>query len=309
MAPIRDLGSLQELRESVRGRAAGGSPRFGRSYDQLHLDSPPTQEQTLEKASLEQSIGLLYMYEGKFLEAAVLAREGAGDQPGSRTSPPRSGTGCMALLGIVALRRGEIENCLECVGPSSCIFPIAREAVHQQPVGLARGDPSGSRPTWRSGRGDLRVRWLLNLAYMTLGEYPEKVPPQVPDPARAVPLEARRGPVRERRPAGRPDGRGARTWPAAASSTTSTATACPTSSPPRSTPTGGPRCSSTGATARSRTGRPSAGLGDQVYALNVTRADFDNDGDLDVLLLRGGWENAAAALALAEQRGRRASRT
>ena len=34
----------------------------------------------------------------------------------------------------------------------------------------------------------------------------------------------------------------------------------------------------------------SAGLGDQVYALNVTRADFNNDGNLDVLLLRGGWE-------------------
>jgi hypothetical protein len=33
-----------------------------------------------------------------------------------------------------------------------------------------------------------------------------------------------------------------------------------------------------------------AGLVDQVYALNVTRTDFDNDGDLDVLLLRGGWE-------------------
>src|SRR4029453_3138065 len=24
--------------------------------------------------------------------------------------------------------------------------------------------------------GDLRVRWLLNLAYMSLGEYPDKVP-------------------------------------------------------------------------------------------------------------------------------------
>ncbi len=34
-----------------------------------------------------------------------------------------------------------------------------------------------------------------------------------------------------------------------------------------------------------------AGLGDQVYALNVARADFDNDGDLDVVLLRGAWEN------------------
>ena len=33
-----------------------------------------------------------------------------------------------------------------------------------------------------------------------------------------------------------------------------------------------------------------AGLDDQVYALNVTRADIDNDGDLDLLLLRGGGE-------------------
>jgi hypothetical protein len=37
----------------------------------------------------------------------------------------------------------------------------------------------------------------------------------------------------------------------------------------------------------------SAGLSKQIYALNVTRADFDNDGNLDVLLLRGGWESAA----------------
>ena len=34
-----------------------------------------------------------------------------------------------------------------------------------------------------------------------------------------------------------------------------------------------------------------AGLGDQVYALNLTHADFDNDGDLDVVLLRGAGEN------------------
>ena len=34
----------------------------------------------------------------------------------------------------------------------------------------------------------------------------------------------------------------------------------------------------------------SAGLSDQVAALNAKQADFDNDGNLDVLLLRGGWE-------------------
>ena len=49
----------------------------------------------------------------------------------------------------------------------------------------------------------------------------------------------------------------------------------------------------------------SAGLGDQVYALNVTRADFDNDGDLDVLLLARRLGDAAAAVAAAEQGRRR----
>ena len=49
--------------------AAGGSPRFGPNTTSFRLESPPTQERP-EKVSLEQSIGLLYMYDGKFLEAA-----------------------------------------------------------------------------------------------------------------------------------------------------------------------------------------------------------------------------------------------
>ena len=71
--------------------------------------------------------------------------------PGSRRrsktsrSPGRAGRGradrLRAVLGIVAMRRGEIENCLECVGPSSCIFPIAPRGRPSQPGGLARGDP------------------------------------------------------------------------------------------------------------------------------------------------------------------------
>ena len=47
-----------------------------------------------------------------------------------------------------------------------------------------------------------------------------------------------------------------------------------------------------------------AGLVDQVYALNVTRADFDNDGDLDVLLLRGGWEKPLRMSLLRNDGGR-----
>ncbi len=45
-----------------------------------------------------------------------------------------------------------------------------------------------------------------------------------------------------------------------------------------------------------------AGLSEQVYALNLARADFDNDGNLDVLLLRGAWEKPAR-LSLLQNKG------
>ncbi len=76
--------------------------------------------------------------------------------------------------GVAALRRGENENCVECRGESSCILPIAPSAIHT--------NPSGSRLAIRHFTeyldqfpSDLEVRWLLNLAHMTLGEHPDKV--------------------------------------------------------------------------------------------------------------------------------------
>src|SRR5262249_46799195 len=84
-------------------------------------------------------------------------------------------TDLMALLGIVSMRRGEIANCLECVGPSSCIFPIDPSAVHRNQEG-SREAVRRFTAYLKERPGDLRVAWLLNIAYMTLGEYPEKVP-------------------------------------------------------------------------------------------------------------------------------------
>ena len=98
-----------------------------------------------------------------------------------------------ALLGVAALRRGETDNCVACCTEASCIFPLAPAAVHRQ--------TAGSREAIRHFTAyleqrpeDLGVRWLLNIAYMTLGEYPEKVPAKYIDPAGAVPFEARRRP-------------------------------------------------------------------------------------------------------------------
>ena len=80
--------------------------------------------------------------------------------------------------GVTALRLGENENCIMCRGESSCIIPIAPAAVHTR--------PDGSRLAIRHFTeyleqfpDDLGVRWLLNVAHMTLGEYPGKVDPSI----------------------------------------------------------------------------------------------------------------------------------
>ena len=287
MAPIRDLGSLQELREAVRGRGRRGISKLRSQYDKLPQDSPPKREQTLEKLSLEQSLGILYMYEGKFLEAASWL-ERALETGRAAEIPASARNRLMAVLGVIAIRRGEIENCLECVGPSSCIFPIDKAAVHR--------NQSGSREAIRwftafleQSPRDLRVIWLLNIAYMTLGEHPEKVPRKYLLPSD---LFRSYGDVGRFENVAMPVGLGARGPNLAGGSvfddfngdgladlfTTSLDADLGASL----------FLNRSDGTFEDRSAW--AGLGDQVYALNVARADFDNDGNLDVLLLRGAWE-------------------
>ncbi len=81
------------------------------------------------------------------------------------------------LQGIAGLRLGENENCILCRGESSCIFPIALAAVHRNPDGSRLAIKHFSEYL-RQFPDDLAVRWLLNLAHMTLGQYPHQVDPQ-----------------------------------------------------------------------------------------------------------------------------------
>ena len=80
-------------------------------------------------------------------------------------------------LGLSYLRLGEQENCILNHTAASCIIPIAEAGFHQKAEGskqaiaifeeLLENDPE-----------DYSSRWLLNIAYMTLGRYPEEVPKQ-----------------------------------------------------------------------------------------------------------------------------------
>jgi hypothetical protein len=76
---------------------------------------------------------------------------------------------------VAHLRMGEEQNCLTNHSPDSCIFPISGGGIHKQQTGSRAAiavleEQLGRIPRDRTGA------WLLNLAYMTVGEYPDSVP-------------------------------------------------------------------------------------------------------------------------------------
>ena len=79
------------------------------------------------------------------------------------------------LLAVAYLRLGEQENCIAGHGEHSCFLPIRESGRHR----LERGSRGAIRVLWQllsDHPGHLSFRWLLNLAYMTVGEHPSKVP-------------------------------------------------------------------------------------------------------------------------------------
>ncbi len=81
----------------------------------------------------------------------------------------------LTFQALCYLRMGELENCVGNHNSQSCMFPIQGGGVHT----LQHGSRSAAAVlTELLGKypGDLRARWLLNIAYMTLGEYPGNVP-------------------------------------------------------------------------------------------------------------------------------------
>jgi hypothetical protein len=138
----------------------------------LVLDAPLTAEQAFQAIRIRRLIAFVHMHDGRFAETTSWL-ERAMDLCRISGVPDVTRVNLRALLGIVALRRGEVDNCIGCLGPSSCILPIAPGAVHTRPAG-SREAVAHFHAYLQEQPGDLRVRWLLNLAHMTLGEYPDK---------------------------------------------------------------------------------------------------------------------------------------
>lgn len=283
--PGADSQSLKELREAIQMRVERGAAEL--QAELLRLRQSAVRED-LNEAKVRYRIGTLFMYEGRFDEASAaftkaltLGRSGG--------LPQQFQQRLTAYLGITAMRRGEVDNCIECLGPSSCIFPISPEAVHQHPSG-SREAIKHFTAYLKELPGDLRVRWLLNLAFMTLGEYPEQVPPEYLISLDSFQSKLDVGRFENAAPFVGLTVRGPNLAGGGVFNDF-TGDGLPDLLTTSLDVDRGASLFVNRSDGKFEDRSESAGLADQVYALNVTCADFDNDGNLDALLLRGGWEN------------------
>ncbi|MDA0810890.1 MAG: CRTAC1 family protein [Verrucomicrobia bacterium] len=139
----------------------------------------PSAATAMEKAPILASLGLAQMDYGQLDESIANLRK-AYDAFASSPDPGRTLGEVAFALGVANLRLAETENCCANHTPDSCILPIQGDAIHKVRRGseaaikyFAEAIENESMPE----RSRQKSTWLLNLAYMTLGEYPAKVPP------------------------------------------------------------------------------------------------------------------------------------
>jgi hypothetical protein len=120
-------------------------------------------------------IAALYGYEGDFRQAGTVLQEAQALTEREPAQFARHRLAVIYLRGVMALRRGEVENCVECACRGSCIFPLQPQAFHQKPEGSEEAIQHFTNYLEKQPN-DIGVRWLLNVAYMTLGRYPQGVP-------------------------------------------------------------------------------------------------------------------------------------
>jgi hypothetical protein len=174
--PVTDPLSLEHIRDCYVGRGYRGVQALTDRLTQGGLD-PDAQ------LRIQIQIALCNVFEGEYLKGSeIMARLRTMVEADPKLRVRALPT-VIFLQGALALRQGETENCVECGCDSSCIFPIRPAAFHQKREG-SRKAMNFFLEYLRLYPNDYGVRWLLTIAAMTLGEYPNGVPAEY-----RIPLE------------------------------------------------------------------------------------------------------------------------
>jgi hypothetical protein len=286
--PPSDVRSLEAICEARKEGLAVAIPTAEQEVASLVARSPKGLG-LLDLAWAHHDLGQLWAYQGN-MESAIREFEAAREIAVANASLAPDFAGAAAFLeaglGVLEMRRGELENCVHDKNPTRCLFPIAGTGEHERPSGSLHAVEHFLRYLQEKPE-DLEIRWLLNVAEMTLGRYPQDVPKQflIPPEAFASAEDPGRFPdVASRLGLDAPglaggvvvddlDGDGR------LDVVLSSVDACAPLRYYHQEQDG---------TFRDRT--LASGLGNQLGGINLVQTDFDNDGRLDLFVMRGGWE-------------------
>ena len=138
-------------------------------------------EQLRESGAAADPRGKFRLLDARFTLASELLRSGRSEEAAQEyrelqaLADPGFSKTLQMLVGISYLRLGEQENCILRHDIDSCLLPIRDSGVHQVQRG-SRAAVDEFLSVLEANPGDLAARWLLNLAFMTLGEYPRALP-------------------------------------------------------------------------------------------------------------------------------------
>jgi hypothetical protein len=191
-------------------------------------------------------------------------------------------------LAVAYLRMAEQDNCVLHHGSESCLLPIRGSGVHSIKDG-ARGAVREYREILSENPRDLAARWLLNIAYMALGEYPEEVPPEWLIPPATFESTGSMGRFLDVAPALRLDALGLAGGSVLEDFDGDGYVDLMTSSYGLDPTRDQLRYFHNNADGTFGDRTAEAGLTGLLGGMNLVQADYDNDGHVDVLVLRGAW--------------------
>ena len=242
-----------------------------------------THGRPLDVIQMHYALANLYAYQGE-MDKAIEEWQAAYQIASSQS--PAAMPELEEALGIAYLHKSEMDNDVYRHPGDRCIFPPRANQSYAKPAASEKAIEYLLKYLLRNPEA-LDVKWLLNLSYMTLGKYPAGVPQQYLIPPSTFESTEDVGRFVDVAPAA-----GINLYSMSGGLivddfernglfdvVTSDFGQC---APMHYFHNNGD------GTFADRTAQ--AGLGDQLGGLNIVQTDYNNDGCLDILVLRGAWE-------------------